>query len=428
VLTTGKDTEEKLPRADLTSLSKTNGFILFNCIITLVSQYSHEKYWSEEAQLAVKREIATLLNNKNLILITGAGFSKNFGYPLWKEFLDKVNEECGAHINENDYTEDGILDSLRFAQAIRDKSPKNDFNDCITNCFDQSKCKKPINDFYEILIKLGFRGFATLNYDYTLEIIIEQVKKVDSPRISSIDFCGTDREFKVKKFLNNISEKKDEYCYILHLHGIYDTPSNIIFTQDSYEKWYENGPITKLLESVKTLKNDLKKKLKNDSYGEISELEKQIENIFQSNVLQSLHKKIIWSIFACYHLFFIGFSTEDIFFMKLLNVVINDLTLPSRPEHYILANYTPTENDDEKKEKDEICNKLINKGVFPIFYPVIDMDYENGLSKFIYEMDNLKTQVRDNRKKSQNVNEEKLQKTRLDKSIAEITAYTQRLK
>lgn len=393
-----------------------------------MSQYSQEKYWSEEAQLAVKREIATLFNNKDLLLITGAGFSKNFGYPLWKEFLDRVNREFEPYIDENDYSKEETLDYLRFAQAIHDKAGESDFNYNITECFDPKKCKKPIDDFYKTLIELGFRGFATLNYDLTLETIINQFKKPDSPSVISIDFCSTDRESKVKKFLDYVSEKKNEYCYILHLHGVHDTPSNIILTQNSYEKWYENGPITELFELVKILRDDLYNKQIYDSYGKISELEMRIVSLFNSNVLQTLHKKIIWSLFARYKILFIGFSTDDPFFMNLLKVVIDDFTLPSKPEHYILTNYSPTGDDDENKGKDEICKKMINRGVFPIFYPVVDMDYEKGLRDFIYEIDDLKTRVRDEVKDSHSGIDKKKPNSRLGKSLAEITDYTLGLK
>lgn len=389
-----------------------------------MSQYLFEEFWSDEAQVAIKREFVALLKDKNLLLISGAGLSKNFGYPRWKEFLDGVNKACGTNVDESDYKIEGNLDYLKYAQAIFDKSPPSDFNEYVIKSFDQKICKKPIPDYYEILIKLGFRGFATLNYDYSLEIIIGQLRKSELFRVNIIDFCGTDREYKIKNFLENVSEKKDEFGSVLHLHGIYETPSKIILTQDSYEEWYENGSITKLLESVKNLKEMLKNNV--DPFKEITGIERRIELLYQDDdVLQSLHKKIIWSLFARYRIFFIGFSTDDTFFMNLLNVVIKDFTLPRRnPSHFVLTSYAQSNADDERKEKDEICKKMLERGVLPIFYPVKNSEYEKGLSEFILEIANLKQKIT-NDKKGIPISKTK---SDLDKSVDDITAFTRELK
>lgn len=394
-----------------------------------MSLYSHEDCWSDEAQHEIKNTIATLLGDKNLLLISGAGFSKNFGYPRWKEFLDQINKECGADVKEADYEVDGILDYLKYAQAIYDKSPTFDFNAYIEKCFDQVNCKKPIPDYYEMLIDLGFRGFATLNYDYTLEIIISQLKKGEIFRVNTIDFCDTDRESKIRKFLDNVSEKKDEFGSVLHLHGTYEKPSNIILTQGSYEKWYENGSITKLLESISALKEILNKEPTIDAYEKITGIERRIQIIYQGNVLQSLHKKIIWSLFARYRIFFIGFSADDTFFMNLLNVVIEDFTLPRRkPSHFVLVSCDPTGDDDEKRKKDDICKKMFERGVLPIFYPVKDSDYEKGLSEFILEISSRKKKLINENKVSQTSINIQSKKPALGKTIDEITAFTKELK
>lgn len=393
-----------------------------------MSEYNFEKqYWSNDAQLTIKNDIAGHFNEKNFLLITGAGFSKNFGYPLWKEFLDYINCESGANIDEAQFSNNGSLDYLKYAQAIREKCSANDFNCYISTSFDPEKCKDPIPNFYENLIKLGFRGFATLNYDLTLELIISQFIVPRPRRILSIDFCGTDRESKVKTFLDNISEKKDGYFNILHLHGVCDSPSNIILTQSDYEEWYEKGSITKLLESVKEITKDLNDESTLEIYGKMIVLEKRIESIYQNNnVLQSLHKKIIWSLFARYRIFFIGFSTDDTFFMNLLNVVIDDFTLPTKPGHYLLISYTPTGDERENVEKERICEKLIKRGVCPIFYPVENYDYERGLKEVIFEIECIKNRIKEDRTVTHTV--KRKPKMSLDRSINDISSYTLGLK
>jgi hypothetical protein len=50
-------------------------FIYSQYTITVVSPYPNEQYWSDEAQNDIKRHIATLLCENNLLLITGAGLA-----------------------------------------------------------------------------------------------------------------------------------------------------------------------------------------------------------------------------------------------------------------------------------------------------------------------------------------------------------------
>ena len=395
-----------------------------------MSQYHYEYCWSEKAQLDIKKKIATLLINENLILVTGAGFSNNFNYPLWEKFLDDLKTFCHVKIDKNTLKFNGILNCLKYAQAIYDEADKNNFVNFVSESFDPCKCKKPIDDFYQTLILLGFCGFATLNYDHTLEIIIDNY--VPGNRTEPINFCGSDREILIRNFLNNATKKENNFRYVLHLHGVYNAPSSIILTQSSYEKWYLNGSVTVLIRLVDTLE----KELKNNPplFGKVSEMKRRIQMMYSDNTLQSLHKKVIWTLFARYHLFFMGFSTDDTFFMNLLNVVINDFMLPKPPEHFVLASYDSIESeaDEQKNEeinrkKEEICDKMLNRGIMPIFYPAKNHNYEQGLQEFILEIESLKTQVQSDKKEQSPL---KKRKTSLhhDKTIDDITSFTMGLK
>lgn len=351
-----------------------------------MSQINYQHYLLETAQLEAKSKIAALTDKKDLILVTGAGFSKNFGYPLWKEFLDDLKSEYHIDLDESKFSIGDDLDYLRYTQEIYNKCEENDFKNFISETFNPSKWKNPDDEFYNTLISMGFCGFVTLNYDYTLELVIQHFKPEIRPE--SIDFCMKDREIPIRRFLNNAFNKENEHRYILHLHGAYTSPSKVILTQDSYERCYLNGPITELVQLLADLKEETKYQPK--IFPKLCEIERRIDAMYKDKTLQSLHRKIIWILFALHHLLFIGFSTDDRFFMELLNVVKDDFMLPSIPKHYVLTHFKSKESPEDEREKEKICKKMIDRGVYPIFYPVIDSNYEKGLRDVINEINNLK--------------------------------------
>ncbi len=219
-----------------------------------MSESSIQYYCSEAAQSDAKKKIAALTDKKDLILVTGAGFSSNFGYPLWKKFLDDLKSNCHVILDENQFITDGGIDYLKYAQEICNKCGKFDFQNFISETFDPINCKNSEDDFYKTLISMGFCGFVTLNYDYTLEKIAQSFKPEIRPE--PIDFCIKGRKIRVRKFLDNASTKKDEYRYILHLHGDFTNPDSIILTQDSYERCYLNGSVTELIQLITDFKEN----------------------------------------------------------------------------------------------------------------------------------------------------------------------------
>jgi ribosomal protein S13 len=363
-----------------------------------VSPYPNEQYWSDEAQNDIKRHIATLLCENNLLLITGAGFSNNFGYPIWNKFLDFLNKQIGNPIDKTSpqCQTDGSLDYLKYAQEIANKyledpSRSNDIKNYIFECFNSDKFSVS-SDFYKNLLELGFRGFATLNYDCALELLINRYGLTNRPS-NSVNVCGDYSSIEIKKFLDNVSEKKDVFYNILHLHGIYREYGKIILTQASYDDWYNRGSLT----NIEKLTNEIIERIisQNDPVTErkITELMSQIKFMFDSKTLNSQHKKLIWLIFARHQILFIGFSADDTYFMNLLEVVKDDFTLPSKPVHFVLTKFSPNEPDIENCEKELICEKLIKKGLWPIFYPVENNEYEKGLEEFVREIEALKQRI-----------------------------------
>lgn len=387
-----------------------------------MSQYHFQHIWSEAAQLEAKVKIAALSDKKDLMLVTGAGFSNNFGYPRWEDFLHDLKLKCNVDLDENRFITDEGIDYLKYAQEIFNNCRENDFQNFIYETCDQSRCKRTFDEFYNTLISMGFCGFITLNYDRTLEIITQYFKP--EIHIDTIDFCVKDREINIRHFLANASHKKNEHCYILHLHGVYTTPSKVILTQNSYERCYLNGSITELVQLITELKKEAKDQPKFSS--RLFEIERRINAMYKDRALQSLHRKIIWILFTFYHLLFIGFSTDDKFFMDLLNVVKDDFMLPSTPNHYVLTSFKQTGTQEEERKKENISRKMNDRGVFPVFYPVIDSNYEKGLRDIILEIDNLKTRGGEDSGELPTLRASK-ENSPSDQTINDITSRTMRL-
>jgi hypothetical protein len=209
--------------------------------------------------------------------------------------------------------------------------------------------------------------------------------------VNSINVCNDDCTFDIKTFLDNVTQKIEVFSNVLHLHGFYKEPSKIILTQSNYDDWYNKGSPTEVQKLTEDIIFRMRKKGEEPIIEEkLTQLLTRVKEMFDSGTLNSRHKKLIWLIFARHRILFIGFSADDNYFINLLDIVKDDFTLPSKPIHYILVKYTPDKPEHEYDEKEKICERLVNKGIWPIFYPVINNEYEAGLEKFVREIESLK--------------------------------------
>jgi hypothetical protein len=87
-------------------------------------------------------------------------------------------------------------------------------------------------------------------------------------------------------------------------------------------------------------------------------------NLLQA--LNTLHRKVLWSLFTMRPVVFVGFSVGDPAFRLLLRFVVDDFELPFHPPPHIglFPGY-----DDARREED--IQRLRLLGVQPVFYPVV---------------------------------------------------------
>jgi hypothetical protein len=130
---------------------------------------------------------------------------------------------------------------------------------------------------------------------------------------------------------------------VLHLHGYFDYPPGILLTRDDYKKYY--GPV----------------KVK-DELGQASD-----------GVLDTLHRKVAWSLLTNYHVLFAGFSLSDPYFTEVLDIAKTDLDLGDRRAHTALVGLETQPGESAAERQERLTRKAsgwVRWGIQPVFFEV----------------------------------------------------------
>lgn len=291
-------------------------------------------------------KLKSILQERNPVLMVGAGSSNLVDYPRWSELIDELNSLVPS-LNKND-GEDLLEYADRIKNQLEDEGNIEKYYDFLKGRFKPNPTKH-FTDFHCSLLNLGFTGIVTTNYD----IVLERAASNNGDWCEPIDLCSLDDKYNIFKYLRSIS-RSEERTIILHLHGCFNNPKKIILTQKDY--LYAYGEITT-----------------DEKNGEIIE-----EKVKPGRILHTFHRKVIWSLLATHTLVFIGFSMNDDFFMKMLEIVKEDFNLDSEPMHFAVMS---------DRDKDRTSKNLKSKGVFPLFYP--HSDDHLGLQYLISKIEHL---------------------------------------
>jgi hypothetical protein len=212
------------------------------------------------------------------------------------------------------------------------------------------------DDLHVALVRLRFCGLVTTNYEPVIESAAAEAftDNTGAFRCDSIDLCD-ERVYRVHDFFRSLTSGGNP-PWVLHLHGYYRNPQRLILTEDDYRRSYGEPP-------------------KYDPDGRA-----------QNVILDSLHRKVLWTLFVTHPLVFVGFRLADDFFVHMLRVLRQDLQLGSDLAHFALMPFTT----DEDKERTADHLRLLN--TLPVFYhvPQITIDGQerdhSGLKRLIYEL------------------------------------------
>ena len=220
-----------------------------------------------------------------------------------------------------------------YAQKIKDKivadNHEEDYTQFLFEKFQPFENRDSYSEFHISLIKLGFCGIVTTNYDRVLEIAIQSSPDLCSHECVSLDLCEK-KSYSIFPFLRSLNSKTN-HSQVLHLHGYYRNPSDIILTKKDYEK----------------------------NYGQLDENDKKPQR-----PLDTIHRKVIWALLTTHPHLFVGFSLTDPYFLEMIRTVNYDFKLGKKCSHYAIMGY----HDDI--EMSRILCELTQLGICPIFYKI----------------------------------------------------------
>lgn len=109
--------------------------------------------------------------------------------------------------------------------------------------------------------------------------------------------------------------------------------------------------------------------------------------------LDTLHRKVVWSLLTMRPVVFVGFSLRDPAFDLILRFVMNDFDLPPRPPVHFALLPSPIE-DQQAKRQEHDAEYLTHFGVMPIFYPVTtDADGRDQHGELVVLVEELSTVI-----------------------------------
>jgi hypothetical protein len=295
-----------------------------------------------------KRELINLVVSGEAVLIVGSGSSTRVGYETWDELLNKLGKlaiQCGGDLNQSRKN-----DMLAYAEDI--KSHINEetgslkrYYDCLYELFKRKS--PPCDDFHKMLVSLPFRGILTTNYDTVLEAALGVI----DPGPASDNFLVIDESSaaRVHEFLMSMNNDRRMTKRIAHLHGKFDPAASIILTIEDYRR----------------------------AYG----LNLTDEESHQQNE-SKLRFRLLWAVLATRRVVFVGFSMEDPYLNKILEVVTEDLWTWNKSTHFAIMSIS---SKDAENSKDKA--KMLDReyGVSTVFYEDTD-GLHKGLEKIIEEI------------------------------------------
>ena len=323
--------------------------------------------WDENEER--KSELIELVASGEAVLMVGAGSSARVDYVTWAGLLEKLEDlanECGEGL---DQTRKG--DALAYAEDIKAHIEKTDdigkYYDLLYELFQPNT--QGYDEFHRLLIDLPFRGILTTNYDSVLEAALFD-KKIEAERdgsqIRPIDVIplviGPDTPRLIHEFL--LARNNDPHIpqRIAHLHGLYRYRESVILSANDYIKAYgqyvaEDNEI----ENIKTEGND----------------EVNTRDVW------TLHRKLLWAVLATRRVVFVGFSMEDPYFNKMLEIVSTDLWGWNKSIHFAIMGISAGDKEDLQNSKDKAqdskdkADRLKSKyGIDTVFYEVFEKSHK----------------------------------------------------
>ena len=185
--------------------------------------------------------IAKASEEEKLIVFLGAGVSKLFGYPLWKEAAVHLIEYCQQQLKCN------LTNEVKNLLLNEIHEPKKLMTIGYTMLHDVDESDKLYNTF--IAKEFGKRNWSAEQAE-KLSKVKESISSISniifSTNIDELfdDCCNADNLFYEEKHIFGLRIKQATN-QVWHIHGSIKDPSSIIFTVPEYIKRYSNDDFRK---------------------------------------------------------------------------------------------------------------------------------------------------------------------------------------
>jgi len=249
------------------------------------------------------------------LALLGAGASVDSGYPSWEGLLRLFRDRAAGKLGPK---AQGFLDKLNDpawqAEEYRRLLGEEEFCRLIEAEFAP---KGEIGALVHSIVRLGFRHILTTNYDSCVQRAFESAGQ----SLQVVDWTAS---ADIRRFFLDLPYTGTK-PYLVHLHGRFDDPANVILTESSYAQRYVRS-------------DDAQRKL--------------------------------FAILITQPVVFIGFSVNDPDLNHLMREVSARLGT-GNPQHFALLGYKVDEQRDLMRSRFE--GKY---GIRPVFYRVTETNGE----------------------------------------------------
>ena len=104
----------------------------------------------------------------------------------------------------------------------------------------------------------------------------------------------------------------------------------------------------------------------------VSRLKSPYKNQVQIDSKWTLHRKLLWAVLATRRVVFVGFSLDDPYFEKMLEIVSKDLWRWDKSIHFAIMSISPESVQDLKEKAERFKREY---GIDTIFYENLDGEH-----------------------------------------------------
>ena len=277
-----------------------------------------------------ERALHALLREQRMLLFVGAGLSLDLGYPVWDNYLAALEQELGSQAPSMD---DPLGRAEWIKQSFADAQRQHDYLAHIQQTF-SPKPASPYTTLQLALLRLGFRGVITTNFDPSLQNALSAENHAAGRLSCTALDLGDPRSFGVFDFLR-LAARGPTTEFVLHLHGTHDHPERVVLAASDYR----------------------------DRYGDFTAIDR--EGLPVHRTLDDIPRKVVWALLVTYPTLFVGFSLNDPALKHILRVTSADFQRGRYLDHFAIVG---AESEEEERK---LADAWAAHGITPIFYRVV---------------------------------------------------------